>query len=319
MQANDISEVAVIGAGTMGTGIAGVFARAGCSVRLVDQTEDLLRRAERNLQSSQQVLQEAGLVSATEAAAAAERIHSTVDLAAACGDVELVVEAITEDLPPKREMFASLDRLCPPGAVLASNTSGLSITKIAQATGRQELVAGMHFWNPPHIIPLVEVIQGEATAGEISQLLMAIASRLGKQPILVRRDVPGFVGNRLQYAVLREAFHILSEGIASAEDIDTAMTAGPGLRYGFLGPLETADLGGLDVFLAICEYLFAKLSSEQAPPALLAEMVEQGKLGSKTGEGFYRYSSADPSDFLAQRDRAFLGFLEVLGRERKSR
>jgi 3-hydroxybutyryl-CoA dehydrogenase len=230
-----------------------------------------------------------------------------------------VVEAITEDLAPKKEMFTALDRLCSPGVLLASNTSGLSITKISQATKRPELVAGMHFWNPPHIIPLVEVIQGEATADETSQLLLAIARRLGKQPILVRRDVPGFVGNRLQYAVLREAFHILSEGIASAEDIDTAMTAGPGLRYGFLGPLETADLGGLDVFLAICEYLFAKLSSEPAPPALLTELVKKGKLGAKTGEGFYRYSSADPSDFLAQRDRAFLGFLEVLGREQKRR
>jgi len=144
---------------------------------------------------------------------------------------------------------------------------------------------------------------------------MGICRRIGKRPILVRHDVPGFVGNRLQFAVLREALHILSEGIASAEDIDAAMTAGPGLRYGLLGPLRTADLGGLDVFLAISTYLFAELNSDSSPPVLMEKLVKEGRLGAKTGGGFYEYSEEESSEIIAQRDRVLLGFLKVLKEE----
>ena len=316
MFAAKVPRVAVIGAGTMGTGIAGVFARAGSSVRLVDKNEQLLRRSQENLHKAQQVLQEAGLLSPDDAASARERIHATVELERGCEGVDLVIETISEDLAQKLEMFERVDRLCPRETVLASNTSGLSITKLALATERPQLVAGMHFFNPPHIVPLVEVTRSEHTAEETVRFLLRVARWLGKRPILVRRDVPGFVGNRLQFAVMREAFHLLAEGIASAEDIDTAMTAGPGLRYGFLGPLRTADLGGLDVFLAISRYLFPELDSQISPPAFLVDMVETGKLGAKAREGFYRYTSKDPSDYLAQRDRVLLGFLDVLSREK---
>jgi 3-hydroxybutyryl-CoA dehydrogenase len=317
--AQDVKEVAVIGTGTMGAGIAGVFARAGCNVRLVDVSDDLLNRGMANLRQAQEVLQKAKRLTKKQAASALARIRATVDLETGCRGVNLLVEAITEDLALKQEMFAAFDRLCPREAVFASNTSGLSISKIAGATHRSHLVAGMHFWNPPHIIPLVEVVQGRATDAATSAFLMDLACRLGKSPILVRRDVPGFVGNRLQFAVMREAFHILTEGIASAEDIDTAMKAGPGLRYGLLGPLETADLGGLDIFLAISRYLFTELNSETGPPALLERLVEQGRLGAKTGEGFYRYGGDELRRRLAERDRVLLGFLDTLDRERKGR
>jgi 3-hydroxybutyryl-CoA dehydrogenase len=148
---------------------------------------------------------------------------------------------------------------------------------------------------------------------------MAEARRLGKSPIVVRRDAPGFVGNRLQFAVMREALHILSEGIASAQDIDTAMKTGPGLRYGILGPLETADLGGLDVFLAITRYLLPELNSKTSPPAVLQELVEHGKLGAKSGEGFYTYGGSVLADKLSARDRLLLRFLDALENEGKSR
>ncbi|OGR15207.1 MAG: hypothetical protein A3K53_11440 [Deltaproteobacteria bacterium RIFOXYB2_FULL_66_7] len=225
----------------------------------------------------------------------------------------MVVEAISEDLELKQRMFQCFDEACPARAVLASNTSGLSITAIAGATKRPKLVAGMHFWNPPHLIPLVEVIKGRQTADATARLLVDVSRRLGKRPILVRRDVPGFVGNRLQFAVLREALHLLDSGVASAEDIDTAMTAGPGIRYGLLGPLRTADLGGLDVFLAITKYLFADLCADREPPPLLADLVRRGRAGAKAGGGFYDYSPRDRKKLLAERDRVLLGFLRVLG------
>ena len=311
-------KVAVIGAGTMGTGIAGVFARAGSSVYLMDKSVDLLRRSDENLCKAQQVLQEAGILSSDDAASARERIRATVELERACEGANLVIETISEDLAQKLVLFERVDRLCPKEAVLASNTSGLSITKLAQATERPQLVAGMHFFNPAHIIPLVEITRGEHTAEETAQFLLDIGRWLGKRPILVRRDIPGFVANRLQFAVMREAFHLLSEGIASAQDIDTAMTAGPGLRYGFLGPLRTADLGGLDVFLAISQYLFPQLDSQSSPPAFLVDLVTTGRLGAKAGEGFYQYAGEDSADYQAQRDRVLLGFLEVLSREKGS-
>ena len=305
----------MIGAGTMGAGIAGEFARAGCDVRLVDLRPDLLERGMGMVGNAQQALIEAGLLSRPQAAAALQRITPLTSLEAACDGAEMLVEAVPEQMPLKQEMFRRFDEWCPKEAVLASNTSGLSITEIACATTRPERVAGMHFWNPPHVIPLVEVTKGEKTSDSTADLLMEVSRRIGKRPILVRHDVPGFVGNRLQFAVMREALHILSQGIASAEDIDAAMTFGPGLRYSLLGPLRTADLGGLDVFSAISEYLFAELSADHHPPALMTERVRDGKLGAKTGRGFYEYEEEDLGRIIAQRDRVLLEFVKILKTE----
>ena len=299
----------------MGAGIAGLFAHAGCDVSLVDLDENLLERGERLLQMGQEALHEAGLREPGDAEADRKRIRCTTSLDAACEGVDLLVEAISEDLDLKKEMFRKFDDLCPSDAILATNTSGLSVSAIAGATRRPDRVAGMHFWNPPHIIPLVEVTRGEETSDDTAEGLMEVSRRLGKKPVLVRRDVPGFVGNRLQFAVVREALHLLSEGVASAEDIDTAMTAGPGIRYGFMGPLRTADLGGLDVFQAISSYLFDALDDGKGPSPLLEILVKEGKLGAKSGEGFYKYGAEDAPRFLSQRDRALLGMLAVLNEQ----
>ncbi len=312
MKTKDVSTVVVVGAGTMGAGIAGEFARAGCDVRLTDLNDQLLRQGMKRLHASQEALVRAGLLTARKAAASLKRVRPLTCLQSACDGVQLLVEAVSEDMAVKREVFRRFNDLCPKRAVLTSNTSGLSITEIARATKRPARVAGMHFWNPPHIIPLVEVTKGKETSDSTAKLLMGICRRIGKHPILVRHDIPGFVGNRLQFAVLREALHLLSEGVASAEDIDAAMTAGPGLRYGLLGPLRTADLGGLDVFLAISKYLFAELSDDTKAPALMTELVKKGKLGAKTGEGFYSYSKAEMDKTIARRDRVLLDFLKAL-------
>jgi 3-hydroxybutyryl-CoA dehydrogenase len=312
MNAADIREVAVIGAGTMGAGIAGLFARAGCNVRMVDRNDDILAHGMTAIRAAQDGLRTAKAISVKDAAAALRRVKLTTSMEHACDGVQLVVEAISEDLPLKQETFHRLEEACPSRAMLASNTSGLSITALGRATNRPGRVAGMHFWNPPHLVPLVEVVMGEQTSEATAKLLLSVSRRLGKRPILVRRDVPGFVGNRLQFAVLREAIHLLASGVASAEDIDAAMTSGPGLRYGFIGPLRTADLAGLDVFLAISRYLFAELNSDRGPPPLLAELVGKDRLGVKTGGGIYDYAADEGGGLRSQRDRILLGFLRIL-------
>jgi 3-hydroxybutyryl-CoA dehydrogenase len=307
--------VAVIGAGLMGAGIAGEFARGGYEVALVDTNQVALDKGLQSLKQSQQTLVDVGRLSLADATAALGRVRLTTNLSEASANIGLLMEAIPENLALKQQMYTEFDKLCLSKTILASNTSGLSISKIASATRRPDKVVGMHFWNPPHVVPLVEVTKGDGTSEETASQMMAVCKTLGKKPILVQHDIPGFVGNRLQYAVVREALHLVAEGVASPEDIDLAMTAGPGLRYGLLGPLRTADLGGLDVFCAISEYLFADLNADSGASPVLKDLVEQGKLGAKTGEGFYTYSEDELSRVLAQRDRVLLGFLDVLSRE----
>jgi 3-hydroxybutyryl-CoA dehydrogenase len=226
--------------------------------------------------------------------------------------VQLVVEAVPEMLSVKLPVYEQMDREADPEVIFASNTSGLSITKLGSATGRPEKVAGFHFWNPAHLMPLVEVTKGEKTSSEVAELLLALATRLGKKPILVRREVPGFIGNRLQCAVLREALHLVQEGFASAEDVDTAMKAGPGIRYAFLGPLETADLGGLDVFTNISNYLFEDLGRATKAQPYMADLVKEGRLGVKTGRGFYEYGGKTLSELLSARDEKLIKVLTSL-------
>lgn len=312
ISADGISRVAVIGFGTMGSGIAQRFAESGCDVTATDVGEEQINAGLALLGRNQQTLVESGLLEAQQAEACRSRLTTSISLAETVDGAQLVVEAVPEHMELKLETFSKLDEHCASDTILASNTSGLSITKIATAASGPERVAGFHWWNPPHLMPLVEVIKGERTSDETVATLVALAERLGKRPIVVNRDVPGFVGNRLQFAVVREALHLLSEGIASAEDIDTAMTCGPGIRWGLMGPLRTADLAGLDVFDAISSYLFKALSAAQDPPPLLGEMVEQGKLGAKSGEGLYDYAGKTPPEIAAERDRVLIALLKAL-------
>lgn len=317
IDAASISKVTVIGFGTMGAGIAQRFAECGYDVVATDTTQEQIDSGLALIKRNRRTLIEFGLLD-DDAEKSEQRLTTTLSFEEAVRHAQLVVEAVPEILDLKLEVFAKLDTLCAPDAYLASNTSGLSITKIASSTSEPERVAGYHWWNPPHVIPLVEVTKGERTSDDTVTALVEIAKRLGKRPIVVHRDLPGFVGNRLQFAVFREALHLLAEGIATAEDIDTAMSAGPGLRYGLLGPLRTADLGGLDVFDAVGSYLFKELSAADEPPVLLSEMVKQGKLGAKAGQGFYDFAGQSLPEIAAQRDRVLLGFLKVLQEAKKS-
>jgi len=270
----------------MGNGIAHVAAQAGLSVALEDVTTELASRGLANIEANLRKGVERGKVTGDEMQAALSRIRLTTDLADAAAEADLVIEAIVERLDVKRELFAELDRLCPPETILASNTSSLSIASIAEATHRQGRVIGMHFFNPPHIMKLIEVVIGTQTSAETLSTVLGVAARMGKDAITVK-DSPGFATSRLGVTLGLEAMRMLEEGVASAEDIDKALVLG----YNHpMGPLCLTDLVGLDIRLNVAEYLLEKLGNERyMPPEILKRKVAEGKLGKKTGEGFYKW------------------------------
>lgn len=304
-------KICVIGAGAMGHGIAQVFAQAGDEVKLTDVSQEALRTASTRIRANLDLFVQAGLIGTEESSNVISRIEFISRLED-LGDFEFVTEAVTEDLEVKRQVFKKLDAVAPKDAILASNTSGLSIAEIAAVAKRPERVVGTNWWNPPHIIPLVEVMRGEKTNDDTVQRTREVLTRIGKKPIVVLKPIKGFIGNRLQIALLREALYLLENGVASAEDIDAAVSYGPGFRYPVLGPFKTADFGGLDVFYHLSKELFRELVSSTEPQKVLAQLVEDGKFGVKSGEGFYRYLCADISETLKQRDRKLLQVFKFL-------
>jgi 3-hydroxybutyryl-CoA dehydrogenase len=283
--ASEIKTAAVLGGGTMGHGIAQVLAQAGIGARLYDISEDVLRAAQSKVRANLDKAVEKQKTSPAARDQALARFTTTSDFAAAVSGVDLVIEAVPEKLALKRELFDKLGRALGPEVLLATNTSSLSVSEIAAAARHPERVTGMHFFNPVHIMKLVEVVRAEQSSDEAVQLSTALAVRIEKDPILVK-DSPGFASSRLGLVIGLEAIRMVEEGVASAEDIDKAMTLG----YGFpMGPLRLTDLVGLDVRLSIAEYLAREIGPHFTPPALLRQKVERGELGKKSGQGFYRW------------------------------
>lgn len=278
--------IAVIGSGTMGNGIAHVAALSGLEVVLYDIAEEALARGTANIARNMDRQLRSGRLAADEKAAALARIQATDDLARAVSRVELAVEAAPEDPSLKYRLFAELDRLAPPGAVLASNTSSISITTMGARTARPDRVIGMHFMNPVPVMRLVEVVRGLRTSGETVRAVVELATRLGKTPVEVN-DFPGFVSNRILMPMINEAIFALTEGVAEAEAIDAVMQMGMNHP---MGPLALADLIGLDTCLGILEVLHRELGDDRYRPApLLRKYVAAGWLGRKSGRGFYSH------------------------------
>jgi 3-hydroxybutyryl-CoA dehydrogenase len=311
MRLSQIKQVAVIGAGIMGHGFAQVFAQKGFPVFLYDIDKEILKKASLRIASNLDTFIKHGLIDQKEKKAAIEKIVATTDLKVAVGKADFVLEAIPEIMDLKKEAFTKLDQLAPPHTILASNTSGLSITEIGAVTRRPEKTIITHGGNPPHIVPVIEIVRGEKTSDETAELTYRLMLKLGKQPVRLLKEVPGFLFNRLQFALYREALHCLEAGVATAEDIDLVVKAGYGFRLPVLGPLETSDFGGLDTFYRICQNLWPELSDVKSPPALLKKLVEAGKLGVKTGEGFYRYPPAVIKKKIQERDRRLLQLLKL--------
>jgi 3-hydroxybutyryl-CoA dehydrogenase len=282
--------VGVIGAGLMGHGIAQIFAIRGYSVALMDVKEELLSKALQGIRSNLTLMAEKGIGRREDIDPTLARIKTTVDMAEAADGVQCVVEAVFENLELKQKVFKELDALCPQDTILATNTSVISITEIATKSKNRDRIVGTHFWNPPYLIPLVEVIRGEDTADWAMDRTSNLLKEVGKHPVRVNKDVPGFVGNRLQHALWREAISIVERGIADASTVDECIKYGFGLRLPVLGPMETADMVGTDLTLAIHDYILKHLESSPEPSPLLKEKVERGEFGFKTGRGFQEWS-----------------------------
>jgi 3-hydroxybutyryl-CoA dehydrogenase len=281
-----VSTLVVVGSGQMGSGIAQVAATAGIPVVLHDVAADMLTKATERIDQSLQKLVKKGTLTAPDANAAKGRIRTAKSLADARG-ADFAVEAITENESLKKEVFRQLDEVVKPGGVIASNTSSISITRLAAATKRPDAVIGMHFMNPVPLMQLVEVIRGAQTSDATYQTTVDLAKRLGKT-VVTAKDYPGFIVNRILIPMLNEACYALMEGVGSAEDIDTAMKLGTNVP---MGPLALADFVGLDTCLSIAEVLHRGLGDDKYRPCpLLRQYVDAGWLGKKTGRGFYRYT-----------------------------
>jgi 3-hydroxybutyryl-CoA dehydrogenase len=305
-------KVAVIGAGTMGLGVAECFAAAGIGVRLTDATPELSWEAKERLVERARGHAEAGLLSA-EAAGRAEAVETADDAPAASREAELVFEAVPEKLDLKHEILAACSGAAPPDAVIVSNTSSLPMDELAEAVERPERFLGMHWFNPPEWTPGVEVIPAATTGPEVVERVVAFLRDIGKRPAVVGSR-PGFVANRIQMALFLEALQCVEEGVASAQEVDEVVRSCFGFRLPFFGPFQIADMAGLDVYSSVLGTLRDGLGERFETPNALRELVEQGRMGTKSGAGFLEYSDEERERLLLERDRRYAALNELLER-----
>ena len=294
-----VRKVTIAGAGTMGYSMADIFARKGYDVILWNHRQPTLDRAKTRISAD-----------------AADKITYTTSLDA-FKDRDLIVESIAENLDIKLAFYREMTPLADARTLIATNTSGLSINKLAEAVTGPERFLGMHWFNPPTLIPLIEIIKNDHTRPEVARAIYDLSLAIGKKPVVVEQDVPGFAANRIQLAVLREALSLVRKGVVSVEGIDAVMKYGLGFRWACLGPLETIDFGGLDVFEHISEYLMPDLEDSHDVPSLLAEKVKKGNLGVKSGKGFYDYSGDRAGEAVKARDAKFQAVYGALYGEKK--
>ena len=288
-----MQKIAVIGAGLMGHGIGQIFAVHEHDVTLVDLDEDILGSATTGIRNNLGLMAEHDFITPEQIDAALARVSTTTDIEKGVDGADFVVEAVVENLEIKQNIFKKLDQLCPTSTILASNTSVISITEIASESEEKARIVGTHFWNPPHLIPLVEVVPGAETVPETVDVTYELLLRVGKHPVKVKKDVPGFVANRLQHALWREAISIVENDIADAATVDECIKFGFGLRLPALGPMENSDMVGNDLVLAIHDYILKHIESSPDPSPLLSDKVAQGELGFKSGQGFQSWSEEE--------------------------
>lgn len=304
------NKVVLAGAGTMGASLAQVYALAGWETVLYNRSESGLERAATLIELNQTTLVSQGLYTEAESAAMYTRLTMTTDKTV-FSDAALVVESIAENLEIKQNFWKEISPLVPEEALLATNTSGLHISQIAEAVHLPQRFIGQHWLNPPHLLPLCELIVGDKTNDDTVASMRELIYKLGKEPVVVR-DINGFIINRIQFAVLREALHIVESGAASFEDVDMALKAGMGLRYSILGPFGIADFGGLDVFRHVSEYLNEDLCNSKTVSPLLTELTDNNKFGVKSGYGFYDYSGEKSEQAIRDRDSQYIALAKVL-------
>lgn len=310
-----IKTITVVGAGNMGQGIAQVFALAGRRVNLTDTNEAALEQSLKQIRRNVSACVEGGLISSAEGHTAVAAIQPISRLREALEGADYVAEAIFEDLKTKQNLFCEMDAACPADVILATNTSGIRISEIAAFMIHPERAVTNHFWLPAHLIPIVEIVAGAKTDPEVVNISCELLTEAGKKPVVVCKDVPGFIGNRMQHALVREAVSIVDQGIASPEDVDAVVRLSFGLRLPVTGPLESMDLAGLDLVLGIESYLFKSICRDQEPSPLLSRLVAAGKLGSKTGQGFRNWTPEQVDALKQAREADLIARLRAMKKD----
>lgn len=295
--------ITVVGAGTMGHGIGQEFARAGFDVVLYGRSEERLMQSKRLIERNLREMVEWELLPAGEIEPTLERIRLSTDLSDAAGNADLVIEAVPEDLELKQRLFAELDRICPPKTILGSNTSSIMPSMLAKATQRPDRVLVVHFFYPPHLMPLVELVRSPDTSDATLEAAYHAVKAAGKSPVIVQKEALGFIANRIQAAIQREALYIVAQGIASAQDVDTAVKQSFGRRLGVAGPIEMVEVqDGWDITWQIHSFILPDLDASKTPSPLIKKKIEANELGPKTGKGFYEWT---PESVEAWRKRLF--------------
>lgn len=296
----------------MGHGIAQLFALSGFQVILNDVSLEILERAIPQIQDNLNTCIKHGIVSPEEAEEIPDRITITTDLDKAVSNSDYIVEAVIEELEVKITLLSEVEKKCPAHTIITSTTSSYCVRDMAVALKFPKRFLVTHFWNPPYLIPIVEVMPGDATSPEVVETTYKLLEAVGKNPAMVNKDVPGFVGNRLQHALRREAIAIVAQGIASPEDVDLIAKLSFGLRLPVVGPLETVDLGGLDLTQAIQAYLLPDLDCSTEPLKLIRDKVTKGELGAKSGKGFYDWSPSRLEEVIRRRDETLMELVILL-------
>ncbi len=308
----DIGKMAVIGAGVMGHGIAEIYALNGYSVSLMDVDEEILEKNMALLKSELNTLVANEFTTREASESALKRISTSTSLEETVDGCNYVTEAVVEKLDIKRKVFKKLEAAVTEDTILASNTSGLMISKIAEGLKKPDRVIGTHFSVPPHIIPGVEIIRGNETSDLTFQIAYDLIKKIGKLPFVVKKEIDGFILNRLQSALAREAFYLVENGIAEIEDVDICLNSVLGFRWATIGPFKQIDSAGVDSWYNVGSYLFPSLSNSKEVPKPITEKFQKGELGMKKGKGFYDYSKFRIEDVIAERDDGFLKTLKLM-------
>ncbi len=312
LSAEQVKRVGVIGAGTMGHGIAQAYAQEGYPVAITDASKSALTGVKDRIKSNLETLAHEGLIPVKEIENILARITVADNLENAVRDADLVTEAVFEDLPTKTRIFHEMEKYCSPECLLASNTSSFPMTQISSQMEKPERAIVTHWMNPPYLVPLVEVVPGEKTSEETYKTAYEILLKIKKVPVKVQKEILGFLINRIQTAMNREVYHLLEIGAASAEDIDRAVVTSLGFRPAFLGPLLVRDLAGLDVDCKVADTILPELDSSTQANRLLKDMVDRGDYGTKTGKGFFSYTPKSIAEIIRERDRRFIHLLKEL-------
>ncbi|WP_379968159.1 3-hydroxyacyl-CoA dehydrogenase family protein [Ectobacillus sp. sgz5001026] len=303
--------ITVIGAGIMGHGIAQACAIAGNDVHLYDLKEEFIQKATASIQNNLDIYVKQELINSGEKDEILQRIYTTIHLQESVKDADIIIEAIPEVIELKWDLYKSLETMVNEDTIIASNTSTLPLSQLITYAKVPSRFIIAHFFNPAHLVPLVEIVKHETTAQHVVDTTMQFITSIGKTPVLLKKEVPGFIANRLQAALLREALHLLYSGVADAADIDTVIKSGPGFRWAFIGPLETADYGGLDTWKRVLDNLSPELAKDEGAPELICHLVEQNNLGVKTGNGIYNYDKVSVEAELNKRDENFIQLAKI--------